>query len=257
MTNELITEEETQRARLTYLTKFMGLSEEEGRNLITVLTQETPKNWILERPIRGGGTAKYVPGYRFIERFNDAFGFLWSQEFPWFEQTDKEIISKGRWSLQIPGRTVTRKYEDGNGRLVEETARFDGFSIVKEQFGSAEIKKWATNRTDKQGKIIAKAGDSMDVGNDYKAASTDAMKKCGTELGMFLDVYGARETAESSGPSETQLSSFYFRADKAGMDEEKADTWAEEQLGKPLKEADQQMVLGLVADLIDLAKEQK
>lgn len=231
----------------------MGLSEEESRNVVAVLTQETPKDWILSRPIRGGGTARYISGPRFIQRFNEAFGFLWSQEFPWHERVGEEIIGKGRWSLQIPGRTVTRRYEDGNGRPVEETVRFDGFSIVKEQFGSAQIKRWSKDNP----KTGTKRGDPMDVGNDFKAMGTDAMKKCGIELGLFSDVYSSRETAEESGPSDQQLQSFYFRAEKVGMDEEKAEAWAAEQLGKPLKEADQQAVLGLVADLIDLAKEQK
>jgi len=251
--SNLIPEEQASQYRLQVLQKFMGLSEEESRNLVAILTQETPKAWISERPIRGGGTAKYVAGYRFIQRFNDAFGFLWSQEFPWFERTDKEVISKGRWSLQVPGRTITKKYPDG----MEETVRFEGFSIVKEQFGSAEIKKWASDRKDKSGKIVAKAGDAMDVGNDYKAASTDAMKKCGTELGMFSDVYGQREQSEIAGPSDAQLKSFYIRAEKANMNQEQASAWAAERVGKPFKELSQQEVLGLITDLIDLAKEQK
>ncbi len=243
----LVTEEQAEQYRLKYLQKFLGLSEEESRNMVAILTQDTPKDWVLSRPIRGGGIAKYVPGYRFIRRFNDAFGFLWSFEVPWSELKNGEIIGKGRWSLQVPGRTITRKYPDG----MEETVRFDGFSIVKEQFGSAQIKKWANPGKDH------KAGDPMDIGNDYKAMGTDAMKKCGTELGMFLDVYGAREIAEESGPSDKQLEAFYFRAEACKMDKLLADKWAEESLGKPLKEATQPEVLALVADLIDLAKEQK
>lgn len=256
MTEELTTEEQAAQYRLALLQKFVGLSEEESRNLVQLLTQETPKDWILERPIRGSGTARYVPGYRFIQRFNDAFGFLWSQEFPWFEKVGEEIISKGRWSLQVPGRTITRKYED-NGHAVEETVRFDGFSIVKEQFGSAQVKKWASDKKDKQGNTIARRGDIMDLGNDFKAASTDAMKKCGTELGMFLDVYGAREQAESTGPTTVQVEAFYKRASDVGKSVEEADAWALEQTGTKLSELNQQELLGLVADLIDMKREQK
>ena len=251
MSNEknLVTEEQAQAYRLKYLQRYMGLSEDESQDLISILTQDTPKDWIQSRPIRGGGTARYVPGYHFIERFNEAFGFLWSQEFPKVVREGNEIITQGRWSLQIPGRTITREFVDGT----KETIKFDGFSIVKEQFGSAQLKKWANDNP----KLGIKHGDFMDIGNDYKAAATDAMKKCGTELGMFLDVYGARETSEMSGPTDKQLEAFYLRAEKCGMDKEAADKWAEEHLEKKLQEADQQDVLGLVADLIDLAKEQK
>jgi len=261
----LVTEEEAAQYRLQYLQKFLGLSEEESRTLVAVLTQSTPKDWIQERPIRGGGTAKYVPGYRFIQKFNDAFGFLWSQEFPELIREGNEVISKGRWSLQVPGRTVTRTHSDG----MVETVRFDGFSVVKEQYGSAEIKRYAQNifAKDKKGNTLKdangkdiiryKQGDVMDLGNDFKAASTDAMKKCGTELGMFLDVYGTRETAENAGPTDTQLQAFYKRASDISKNEEEANAWAAERLGKPLKEAKQQEVLGLVADLIDIKKEEK
>jgi len=261
-TKNLITEEQADTQRLTMLQKFMGLSEEESRNLVNILTQPTPKELIKSRAIRGGSSAQYVEGFRFIQRFNDAFGFLWSFEVPKIIREGEEIISQGRWSLQIPGRTITRKHPDG----MEETLRFDGFSIIKEQFGSAIVKRWTKDGPvqDKKGNHIKnakgeylynyRAGDVMDLGNDYKASSTDAMKKCGTELGAFLDVYGAREAAEVSGPSDKQLEAFYLRADSCGMNKEAADKWAEEQLGKPLKEADQQRVLGLVADLIDLAK---
>lgn len=247
---QLVTEEQAHKYRLEVLQKFMGLTTVESEQLVAILTQPTPKSWILSRPIRGGGRAQYVPGYRFIQKFNDAFGFLWSQEFPWFEKVGEEIISKGRWSLQIPGRTVTRKLPNGT----EETVRFDGFSIVKEQFGSAQIKKWSKDNP----KLNVRRGDVMDLGNDYKAASTDAMKKCGTELGIFLDVYGAREQTESSGPTESQLAAFYTRARACGYDtKEKANAWATEQLEKPFEELNSQEVLGLVADLIDLGRERK
>ncbi len=244
--SNVITEEEAQAYQLKYIQTFMGLSEEESRNLVAILSQATPREHILSRTIRGGGSAQYIPGHRFIERFNDAFGFLWSFEVKDILHEGNEIIAHGRWSLQIPGRSITRTRPDGT----EETVRFDGFSIIKEQFGSAEIKRWASE--DQKGSH--KKGDVMDLGNDYKAAATDAMKKCGTTLGMFLDVYGARESGEMAGPSATQLQSFHLRAKAVGKSEEEADTWATERLGKSLKEATGQEVLGLVADLIDMAK---
>lgn len=250
--------------RAQFLQRFVGLTEVESHELIDILTQDTPKEWIQKRVIGGGGEANYVAGFRFIQRFNEAFGFLWSYEVPKTWNENNNIVAQGRWSLQIPGRTITRKLPDGT----EETIRFDGFSVVKEQFGSAEVKLYAQDiyakdkngnaRKDASGRPIIryKKGDMMDLGNDYKAAATDAMKKCGTTLGMFLDVYGQHEQSEISGPTAAQLQAFYVRAEKAGYDRDKADAWAQEQIGKPLKEASQQNVLSLIADLIDLAKKQ-
>jgi hypothetical protein len=254
--------------RLQLLQKFMGLSEDESRRLVDLITQKTPKDWIMNRTIKGGGTASYIAGYHFVERFNDAFGMLWSFEVPetFVEEGNKRIIAKGRWSLQVPGRTITRRHPDG----AEETIRFDGFSIIKEQFGSAEIKKWSQDvpARDKKGNQLKdpkngsplfnyRRGDLLDLGNDYKAAATDAMKKCGLSIGFFQDIYGARESIEEAGPTESQLGAFYLRAGKCNMDRTQADAWALAQLEKPLAEASQQEILGLVADLIDLAKEKK
>lgn len=263
--DEVVTEEQARAYRLAYLQKFTGLTEDESNKLIQTLTQPTSKDWLLERPIRGGKMVKYVPGHRFIQRFNDAFGFLWSYEIPDQFAEDNQIVVKGRWSLQIPGRTVTKKYPDGS----EETIRFDGLKIVKEQFGSSEVKKYASDifEKDRRGNTVKDAsgksviryhkGDVIDLGDDYKGAGTDAMKKCGSQLGMFSDIYGPREQEEEAGPTEVQMSAFHKRASDVGMSEEAADKWGEEQLGKKVGEASQQELLGLVADLIQTAKEQK
>ena len=174
-----------------------------------------------------------------------------SQITPHQFEDNGQIVAKGRWSLQIPGRTITKKYPDGS----EETVRFEGFQIVKEQFGSSEIKRYSKEVKNKQGIILHKAGDVIDLGDDYKGAGTDAFKKCCTELGMFLDVYSRRSAEEEGGVSKEQYKVFYWRAEQAGLDtEEKAEKWASEQLDKPFKDADQLEVMGLIPALIDLAK---
>jgi len=61
------------------------------------------------------------------------------------------------------------------------TCRANGATVVKHQFGRADIK-------------LRKAdGVPLDLGNDLKAASTDALKKCASELGIASDVYGESE----------------------------------------------------------------
>lgn len=248
---EQIPTEQEMQYQLQLLQTFAGLTVEESRSLADILTADTPKEWIHKRVIRGGGSANYIPGWRFIERFNQAFGFLWSFEVPKVNREGNEVVVQGRWSLQIPGRTVTREHADGT----RETIKFESFSITKEQFGSAQIKRWAQDNQ----KTGVKRGDVMDLGNDYKAAATDAMKKCGTQLGIFLDVYGARDDSDSEepGPTNNQLAAFYLRAEKCQMDKSTAEKWAEDQLSKPIKDATAKEILGLVADLIDLANKLK
>lgn len=56
--------------------------------------------------------------------------------------------------------------------------------VVKEQFGRADIKFKRDSK------------DMVDYGNDLKAATTDALKKCAAELGIASDVYGKNEFKE-------------------------------------------------------------
>ncbi len=249
--------------RLLMLQKFMGLDRDESQRLVDILNSPTPSEWQKPRPIRGGKTIKYVPGQRFIQRFNEAFGFLWSFEVPDRFEQDGHIVAKGRFTLKVPGRTIAREYPSG----VKETIHLEGFEIVKEQYGSSEVKKWTSAdpvrdskgqpQKDSQGNVLYKhrAGDPLELGNDYKGAATDAMKKCGTQLGVFLDVYGPQDEDEEERPSNAQVNAVYTRAEKLGWSDEQTDKWVEEKLGKPLDKAPKKDVLSLTAELIGMAKQ--
>lgn len=229
-----------------------------GGDLVDMIETPTPTEpdefgkWIEERPARGGRMVKYVPGFRFIQRLNDCFGFLWSHRVISHFEKDGHIVSLDQVKVQIPRRTVTREYPDG----MKETIQFDGLEVVKEQFGSSEVKRYSSDAKDKRGNITHHKGDIIDLGDDYKGASTDAMKKCATGFGMFLDVYGPRES-EGEGLTKGQLEVLYMRGEEAGMTQEETGKWAEAELGKPLKDADVLEVMQLVPVLIDKAKEVK
>lgn len=125
--------------------------------------QRTPNEHIYSRPAKGGGQWTFVTGVYVKKILNYVFGFLW----------DFEIKDKGREGDQVwvLGR-LTIKNEQGVAM------------IVKEQFGRADVKF-------KKGTEIP-----LDYGNDLKAASTDALKKCASELGIASDIYGKNEFKE-------------------------------------------------------------
>ena len=233
-----------------------------GQDLVDMLTAPTPTEpdefgkWIEERPARGGAMVKYVPGFRFIQRLNDCFGFLWSHTVKDSFEKDGHIVSLDRVTVQIPGRTVVKEYRDDRGEPVRETIRFDGLTIEKEQFGSSEIKRYSNDVKDKKGTVKYHKGDIIDLGDDYKGASTDAMKKCATGFGMFLDVYGPRENTEGMA-SKAQLDALYMRGEQAGMTKEETVSWAEGELGGKLSSADPLEVMGLIPKLLDMAKEKE
>jgi len=120
----------------------------------------TPEQHIYSRPAKGGGTWSYVTGIYVQKILNYVFGWNW----------DFQIVDKGREGnlVWVQGRLTIRD-KDGNIR------------IIKEQFGRADIKM-------KRG-----SNEALDYGNDLKAASTDALKKCASQLGIASDVYGKNE----------------------------------------------------------------
>ena len=217
-----------------------------GGDLVNLLTAPTPKAYIESRPIRGGGTARYVAGWRFTQRLNQVFGFLWSTHIKEAHRDGDHVVVQGELTFKIPGRTIIREFPDGT----KETTIFEGLEVTKSQFGGSEIKRYAKPT----GKY--KAGDVMDIGNDFKAAATDAKKRCAVETGMFLDVYSSRST-EEEGPGEAQLDVLYMRGGRAGMDKAQTDTWVEEELGKKTLDCEDAELMGVIPRLIRMAQEKK
>lgn len=129
--------------------------------LIHIL-QSTPKNHIYKRAAKGGGEWEYVTGAYVKKVLNYVFAWNWD-----FEIKDKGTEGDLLWVL---------------GRLTVRTK--SGVTIVKEQFGRADMKK----KRDGTG--------YLDYGNDLKAAATDALKKCASELGIASDVYAKNEFKE-------------------------------------------------------------
>ena len=117
---------------------------------------KTPAKAKKTRPAKGGGTWLYVSGSYMKKQLNILFGWNW----------DFEIISEQ--ILVEAGEVVVK------GKL---TCRSNGNTIVKMQYGNKEI--------------IFKKGTKipLSIGNDLKAAATDALKKCAAELGIAQDVY--------------------------------------------------------------------
>lgn len=121
---------------------------------------KTPEAHIYKRPAKGGGEWKYVTGTYVKKVLNMMFGWDW----------DFEVV-EFKYDLEIKQVFVL-------GKL---TCRAEGRQIVKMQFGRKDI--------------ILKRDTKipLDLGNDLKAATTDALKKCASELGIAADVYSPNE----------------------------------------------------------------
>ena len=125
---------------------------------LQLLLKSTPAKYIKHRPAKGGGQWAYVSGGYVRKVLNLMFGWDWD-----FEIIDDRIQS---------GEAIVK------GRL---TVRSAGRVIVKTQYGNKEVMC-------KKGTDIP-----LSLGNDLKAAATDALKKCAAELGIAADVYQPQE----------------------------------------------------------------
>lgn len=135
---------------------------------MNLLYKRTPQRYVHERRGKGGGNFKYVTGAYVKSQLNRFFGYDWSFKIVEFTVKGNQAIVFGR---------LTGNLRNEQGELVT--------TLTREQFGRADIKTLKSDRTK-----------ALDFGNDLKAAATDALKKCASDLGIARDVYAADEYRE-------------------------------------------------------------
>lgn len=130
------------------------------------ILKRTPPQYVKKRPAKGGGQWDYVTGGYVKKCLNLMFGWDW----------DFEILEQ----MVMHGEAIVK------GRL---TCRTNGKTIIKTQFGNKDIMyRKQLNPTDE--KI------PLSIGNDLKAACTDCLKKCASEIGIAADIYNKDDFRE-------------------------------------------------------------
>lgn len=143
-----------------------GLSEVKQKLVI----EKTPKKFIKQRKGRAGMMLDYVEGGYVVSKLNEIFNYMWS-----FEITDDKV--DGKFILVHGKLTAYIVIPVPNGQPIVQP-------IIKDQYGSADIK------------VSRDTGAAMDPGDDFKAAATDALKKCASLFGVAQDVYWKQDKAE-------------------------------------------------------------
>ena len=115
--------------------------------------QETPLDMIEKREGRGGKEFYYLRHQYVTEQLNKACGHNWDFEILREQVIEDQIMVLGKLTLRVGGETVT-----------------------KSQYGSSDVKR--------------KKGDNtpVSIGDDFKAAASDALKKCASLIGLGLDL---------------------------------------------------------------------
>lgn len=141
---------------------------------ITRMVERTPAKYVYQRPAKGGGKWDYVTvGY--VQRVLDyCFGFNWDFQIVEHGKEQDHVWVRGKLIVKSPDGTKT---------------------ITKEQFGRSEVKF----QTERQGDKRVRTEKFLDYGNDLKAASSDALKKCASMLGIARDIYSKGDYRQESG----------------------------------------------------------
>ena len=124
-----------------------------------LLEKPFEKEQIKQRKGNFGDTIDYVEAHAVIQRLNDAF--------------------EGQWSFEVLS-------QENNGSQVMVLGKLTAEGVSKTQFGCSSI---TTN---------SKTGEVVSLGDDWKAATSDALKKSASLYGVGLHLYGADKKDQPS-----------------------------------------------------------
>jgi len=128
---------------------------------ISILTRRLPQDKIKSRPGKAGMSFSYISPDYVIEVLNEAFVHDWDT---------KIVYSELHENTAVVGLELSVRDGDGN-------------RVCKQQFGSCDVTR------------------GLGVGEAFKGAASDAMKKCATLLGLGLELYQADEPVGGPAPA--------------------------------------------------------
>lgn len=146
----------------------------------------TPKQFVKTRPIRGGKRAPYVEVGYVKQVLNTVFGPFWSFTRVGNPQylMDPLHVTDGRLGIIVVRCRLT----------VSIPTPLGWQDISKEAVGEAEIQRFGEG-TGKNPN--PNAGKAVNLGDDEKAAESDALKRCASYLGIAADVYWGKDEVKT------------------------------------------------------------
>lgn len=189
-----------------------------NQNQIQKIWNSTPERYKYTRPAKGGGSWTYVKGSYVRKVLDSVFGFNWSFDI---ETSLAEAFEVAKMTGSVVVKGTLKGKVKSDGEWVE---------LTKTQFGRADVKWKMTGQAPNRRKVIDEYTGSpipLDIGNDFKAATTDCMKKCASLFGIGADVYEADEfmAVEIIGSDEAKSSA---KATKKKLEKMKKEVKVEE-----------------------------
>ncbi len=136
---------------------------------VGLINMETPKEFIKEKPGRGGKKVSFVEGGYIINQLNGVFSPLgWDFEIVEQGTTERKNEKSAEGEVWVRGRLIINDHKNG-------------FKVFKTQYGQHNIHQ------------------NVPIGDAFKSAATDALKKCASMLGIAQDVYwGGMDTVDEA-----------------------------------------------------------
>ena len=151
-----------------------------NQNQIQKIWNSTPARFKYQRPAKGGGQWTYIKSSYVRKVLDSVFGFNWSFDV---ETGLAEAFEVAKLTGVIVVKCTLTARVKSDGQWVD---------LKKTQFGRAEV-KWKKGYGPDDNVDVPKP---LDVGNDFKAATSDGLKKCASLFGIGADVYEAGEFQE-------------------------------------------------------------
>ena len=129
-----------------------------------LLEKEFEPGQIKQREGNFGKKLDYIEGHCVIARLNEAF--------------------EAEWSFSILEHLILKETDE-----VLVVGQLRAGNVVKTQFGSSRITR------------ARESGEPLNLGDDYKSATTDAIKKCASLLGIGLHLYNGDKQAAGQNPN--------------------------------------------------------
>lgn len=164
-----------------------------NKETIDILIKPFEAKDIKKRQGSFGKTLDYIEGHKVIQRLNKAFGQHWSFEIQSYVNDQDNIIVHGILTVPVL---------NANGDVIDK--------VSKHAFGGKKVGRVRTTNA------------VLDLGADVKAATTDALKKAATLLGVGLDLYGADDDLDVPDTKEKAKEAKPAEPDKLASDAQKS-----------------------------------
>lgn len=157
---------------------------------IMAIRARTPRAFVKVLPGRGGKDLSYIPVNIYIRKLNFVYGHGgWSHRVIKSQIVEDHAIVEGELTIKATGQQI---------------GQFGGHPMAREilsyEKGDRTIEPWAYSKLRGDDRYGWKKtyGNYVDPGDSFKAAKSDSLKKCCSELGLFSDIYAPEDFSDLS-----------------------------------------------------------